>query len=146
MQNLVNSALPGGLRYFCGTQIIEARERKTLSLTDTTVVLFFLALEIGAGRQRDLADFIVGGLVITAFAALPFFLTALPTEKFFGWLAGRIVVALAGVSTGIFFGMAVAYGAFPPAARFIPLSLLIVAGIIGCNVAIYGIIRNRLAR
>lgn len=146
MQNLVLTAISDDWRWAGSGRLIESTFGKLLSLMDTSVVLFFLAMEIGANGSKDLPGLLLGTLVLTVTASLPFWLKGAKSLRFPAWLAGRIVIASAGLTVGLFFGLATQAGALPGAARFVPLSLLIVAGIISCNVAIYGIIRDRLAR
>jgi hypothetical protein len=111
---------------------------------DTTFVLFFLAMDIGsAALSWSLGP---SAITLAAFAVLPYFLPFSGGNESFGkWLSGRLIVAAVGATLGLMLGQAVGT-VLPEVFRFVPLTLLIVAAIICCNVQIYGILKHRLAR
>lgn len=113
---------------------------------DTTFVLFFLAMDLG---QVSLTTSVVTVLQLTTlvvFLVVPYFLPFTGDQQGFSkWLIGRIVVAAVGISLGLMLGQAIGT-VLPDAFRFVPMTLLIVAAIICCNVQIYGILKHRLAR
>ena len=113
---------------------------------DTTFVLFFLAMDLGLVGLN--IGFSTGLQVVTvlAFLVLPYFLPFTADQQVFSrWLIGRIVVGAVGLTFGLMLGQAVGT-VLPDAFRFVPMTLLIVAAIICCNVQIYGILKHRLAR
>lgn len=146
MQNISNASIFAEST-FIGRESQETgfQESRFFSL-DTTFVLFFLAMEIGRSFILAGFDSVLSLLTLAAFLILPYFLTSASDKGEFGrWLAGRAVVASAGGIFGMMLGQAV--GAFlPEVLRFAPMSLLIVAAIISCNIQFYGIIKDRLAR
>ena len=114
---------------------------------DTTLVLFFLAMEVGQGDIGFDGISICSMLTLVAFLVLPYFLPATSEDGrgLVKWLVGRVIVAATGALFGLFLGQAVG-SLLPESFRFVPMSLLIVAAIICCNIQIYGIMRFRLAR
>lgn len=146
MQNLANTAIHRGFELAKPENAAELAGERPFPVTDTTVVLFFLALEIGS---RQIFDFIEAGFgfaLLAAFSALPYWISVDAGRRFSEWLAGRAIISITGLSIGLLLGLAIGAGALPDAVRFVPLTLLIVAAIISCNYGIYAIIRNRLAR
>lgn len=111
---------------------------------DTTFVLFFLAMDIGSSSLGWTS--ILSFLTLGAFVVLPYVLPFNGDRESFGtWLAGRIVVAIVGGTFGAMLGQAVGT-VLPEVFAYLPMTLLIVAAIICCNVQIYGILKYRLAR
>jgi hypothetical protein len=120
---------------------VESTRRSTL---DTTFVLFFLAMDLGASAWSWSLGLSL--LTLAAFIVLPYFLPFSGDQERFGkWLTGRIIVAAMGATFGLMLGQAVGT-VLPEVFRFVPMTLLIVAAIICCNVQIYGILKHRLAR
>jgi hypothetical protein len=113
---------------------------------DTTFVLFFLAMDLGLlGLNVGFAT-VLQLMTLIAFLVLPYFLPFTGDEQGFSrWLVGRIVVGAVGLTFGLMLGQAIGT-VLPDAFRFVPMTLLIVAAIICCNVQIYGILKHRLAR
>ena len=119
-------------------------ENTRRSSMDTTFVLFFLAMDLGASALSWSLGLSL--LTLGAFIVLPYFLPFSGDQERFGkWLAGRIIVAAMGATFGLMLGQAVGT-VLPEVFRFVPMTLLIVAAIICCNVQIYGILKHRLAR
>lgn len=120
---------------------VESTRRFTL---DTTFVLFFLAMDLGtASFSWSLGLPLV---TLTAFLVVPYFLPfGGDSEGFAKWLGGRMIVAAMGATFGLMLGQAVGT-VLPDLFRFVPMTLLIVAAIVCCNVQIYGILKHRLAR
>ena len=129
------------------TLAVSRSEERVRSFTlDTTLVLFFLAMEMGRVPLTWNVESVLSGITFLAFLVLPYFLP-LKGEgtAFTRWLVGRILVATTGIMFGLVLGQAIG-SLLPETFRFVPMSLLIVAAIICCNIQIYGIIRDRLAR
>lgn len=111
---------------------------------DTTFVLFFLAMDLGSTALSWTLG--LSMITLAAFAVLPYFLPFSGENGSFGrWLSGRLIVAAVGGTFGLMLGQAVGT-VLPDFFRSIPMTLLIVAAIICCNVQIYGILKHRLAR
>jgi len=131
--------------------VAEARQVTAVSAenqsiaADTTFVLFFLSLDCG---QRSSGGFeaVLSVLTLIIFVVLPYFLPYDGAKPSFGqWVAGRVAVVSLGLVNGVMFGQAV--GVFlPETFRFVPLTLLIAAGLISCYLRFYGILRLRLAK
>lgn len=113
---------------------------------DTTFVLFFLAMDLGLiGLGMSFAT-ALQFLTLIVFLIVPYFLPFTASQQSFSrWLIGRIVVGAVGITFGMMLGQAVGT-VLPDTFRFVPMTLLIVAAIICCNVQIYGILKHRLAR
>jgi len=112
---------------------------------DTTFVIFFLSLDLGQ-RSGDGFEAVLSVLTLIIFVVLPYFLPYDGAKSNFGqWVAGRVAVVSLGLVTGVIFGQAV--GVFlPETFRFVPLTLLIMAGLISCYLRFYGLFRLRLAK
>jgi hypothetical protein len=112
---------------------------------DTTFVLFFLALDFSQ-RAGIGIEAVLSILTLIIFVVLPYFLPYDGAKPNFGqWVAGRVAVAVLGTVIGVVFGQAV--GVFlPETFRFVPLTLLIIAGLISCYLRFYGLLRFRLAK
>ena len=140
MQNISDAAI-----FADSALAVSKSEERTRSFTlDTTFVLFFLAMDLGqTSIGLDLGS-AVSALTFAAFLVLPYFLPFGDRRDFRNWLTGRVVVAATGVMFGLILGQAVGT-LLPEAFRYVPMSLLIVAAIICCNIQIYGILKIRLA-
>ena len=124
---------------------VSKSEARTRSFTlDTTFVLFFLAMDMGQTSIGLTWESIFSMMTLAAFLVLPYFLPFGEKRDFGSWLIGRIAVAATGVMFGVILSQAVG-NLLPESFRYVPMSLLIVAAIICCNVQIYGILKLRLA-
>ena len=143
MQNISDAAIFADSTLVVSKAAVPAR---TFTL-DTTFVLFFLAMEVGQGGGGLDWVSVCSILTLIAFLVLPYFVSASTGngKRLVRWLVGRVIVAAMGALFGLFLGQAVG-SLLPEAFRFVPMSLLIVAAIIWCNIQIYGIMRIRLAR
>jgi hypothetical protein len=113
---------------------------------DTTFVLFFLAMDLGLVSLSMSVATVLQLATLVVFLVVPYFLPFTGDQQGFSkWLIGRIVVAAVGITFGLMLGQAIGT-VLPDAFRFVPMTLLIVAAIICCNVQIYGILKHRLAR
>jgi hypothetical protein len=141
MQNINNAAIFAD----SDRSVFKSEARARPFTLDTSFVLFFLAMDMGVAKSGLGLDTVVSGLTLAAFMVLPFFLP-FTREKgnFARWLIGRVMIAAAGIMFGSALGQ-VTGNLLPEAFRFVPMSLLIVAAIICCNIQIYGILKLRLA-
>jgi len=113
---------------------------------DTTFVLFFLAMDMGTSVGAFSFDLILSGLTLAMFTAAPYLLPFAGVKpEFNGWLIGRVFIALIGVIGGVSVKFA-AGTVLPEAIKYVPMMLLIVAGIFCAYTQIYAMIRVRLAR
>ena len=141
MQNISDAAF-----FADSTLAVSKSEERTRTFTlDTTFVLFFLAMDLGQTSIGLSFESAFSVVTLAAFLVLPYFLPFRQKESLGSWLMGRVMVAATGVMFGIILGQAVG-NLLPEAFRFVPMSLLIVAAIICCNIQIYGILKIRLAR
>jgi hypothetical protein len=123
-----------------------AQDNATQFTLDTTFVLFFLAMDLGLVSLSVNVSTLLQLFTLLVFLVVPYFLPFTGEQRSFSnWLIGRIVVGGAGVMFGLMLGQAIGT-VLPDAFRFVPMTLLIVAAIICCNVQIYGILKHRLAR
>lgn len=125
----------------------ESENETTSQFTlDTTFVLFFLAMDLGQASLTMSFATALQLVTLVVFLVVPYFLPFTGDQQGFSrWLVGRIVVGAVGVTFGLMLGQAIGT-VLPDAFRFVPMTLLIVAAIICCNVQIYGILKHRLAR
>ena len=141
MQNISDAAI-----FADSTLAVSKSEERTRTFTlDTTFVLFFLAMDLGQTSVGLNLESAFSVLTLTAFLLLPYFLPFGERVNVGRWLLGRAMVGVTGMMFGIVLGQAVG-NLLPDAFRFVPMSLLIVAAIICCNIQIYGILKIRLAR
>ena len=140
MQNISDAAI-----FADSTRAVSKSEERTRSFTlDTTFVSFFLAMDLGqTSFGLDIGSF-VSGMTLLAFLVLPYFLFSEGRVGFARWLTGRGMVAVTGAMFGLVLDQAVGT-LLPETFRYVPMSLLIVAAIICCNIQIYAILKNRLA-
>ncbi|MDI1243466.1 MAG: hypothetical protein PSX80_16250 [bacterium] len=132
------------------TLLIAASEKSNESAIpftlDTTFVLFFLAMDLGLVSLTMSVATVLQVATLVVFLVVPYFLPFTGDHQDFSrWLVGRIVVGAVGITFGLMLGQAIGT-VLPDAVRFVPMTLLIVAAIICCNVQIYGILKHRLAR
>lgn len=113
---------------------------------DTTFVLFFLAMDIGASFSGVGFEMFLSGTTAAMFIAAPYLLPfAGEKPEFRGWLLGRVFIAVIGVIGGLAV-QASAGNVLPEAVKYLPMTLLIVAGILCAYSQFYAMIRIRLAR
>jgi hypothetical protein len=113
---------------------------------ETIFVLFFLAVELGRIAIGLSFDVVLVGLTLTMVAVLPYFLYSHDDRpKMAKWLVGRSLVVVLGCALGVAVGQAVGT-LLPDGVRFVPLSLLIIAGIASSILQFYGLMRLRLAK
>lgn len=113
---------------------------------DTTFVLFFLAMDIGASFSGVGFEMFLSATTAAMFIAAPYLLPfAGEKPEFRGWLIGRVFIAVIGVIGGLAV-QASAGSVLPEAVKYVPMTLLIVAGILCAYSQFYAMIRIRLAR
>ncbi len=113
---------------------------------DTTFVLFFLALEIGISFGSLGFDGIVLAPTLAAFLICPYLLPFSGDKPgFLVWLVGRSAIAVLAVFAG-FLLKNTAGSVLPKGVLYLPMTLLIVSGILFTATQHYGIIKIRLAR
>lgn len=121
-----------------------AAERGNFAV-DTTIVLFFLAVDCGQ-RFTFGIDGMLSAITLAMFVILPYFLP-FQGEKpgFERWIFGRVVIAAFAIVLGAAFKQAVGV-ILPDMFRFVPLTLLIVAAVISFYIQFTGLLRFRLAK
>ena len=141
MQNISDAAI-----FADSTLAVSKSEERTRSFTlDTTFVLFFLAMDLGRTSFGLNLETTFSGITLVAFWVLPYFLFSEGERVGLArWLLGRGMVAVTGVMFGLVLDQAVGT-LLPETFKYVPMSLLIVAAIICCNIQIYAILKNRLA-
>ena len=105
---------------------------------DTSLVLLFIAVEVGrSGGFRSLETMLMG-ISMLMVLVLPYFLpSAEPIELSVAkWLGFRGAVIVFGLACGL---------VLPESMRFVPMNLLILAGICSCCIQFYGLMRLRPA-
>ncbi|MEO7672738.1 MAG: hypothetical protein ABIU09_01505 [Pyrinomonadaceae bacterium] len=112
---------------------------------DTTFVLFFLAVDCGQ-RFTFGIDGMLSAVTLAMFVVLPYFLPSREEKPDFErWLFGRVCIAAFAILLGAIFRQTL--GVFlPDMLRFLPLTLLIVAGMISCYIQFNSLLRFRLAK
>ena len=122
-----------------------ARPGNTIFAVDTTFVLFFLALDCGQ-RFTFGIDGILSAVTLMLFLLLPYFLPFKGEKPAFEiWVLGRTAIACLAILLGVVFGQSVGV-ILPEMFRFVPLTLLIVAGIVSFYVQLYSLFKLRPAK
>jgi hypothetical protein len=113
---------------------------------DTTFVLFFLAVDLG--QRMDLAGFdgILSLSTLAMLAVIPYFLPHNGERpEFLNWVMGRVLIAVFAVALGLGFRQSLGV-LLPDVFKFVPMTMLIVAGMLSCYIQFYGMMKVRLAR
>lgn len=122
-----------------------ASERRPFVL-DTTFVLFFLALDLGASVSGVGIDGLLSSMTLILFVFVPYFLPFEGERPEFGkWVIGRAAIALIAVMIGLMFRQTVGV-IVPEHFKHLPMTLLIGSVIFSGVVQFYAIMRMRLAR
>jgi hypothetical protein len=113
---------------------------------DTTFVLFFLGIDFGQSSMSLGLDSLFSALTLGMLLILPYFLPSLEEKpEFTDWLMGRSVITIFAVALGVMFRQSLGV-VLPETFRFLPLTLVILTGMLSCSLQFYGMIRFRLAR
>lgn len=112
---------------------------------DTSFVLFFLAFDCGQ-RFTFGVDGFLSGTTLIAFLVLPYFLPFNGEKPTFEpWVLGRAAIACLAIVLGVMFGQSV--GTFlPEMFRFLPLTLLMIAGMVSFYIQMYSLFKLRPAK
>jgi hypothetical protein len=112
---------------------------------DTTFVLFFLAFDCGQ-RFTFGIEGLLSAVTLAMFVVLPYFLPYNGEKPVFEqWVLGRSAIASLAIVLGLMFGQSI--GIFlPEMFRFVPLTLLIIAGIVSFYIQLYSLFKLRLAK
>jgi len=111
---------------------------------DTMVVLVFLGIELGRSATNASFDTFLVFVTATMVLTLPYVLLSEERPVFTKWLIGRSLVVISASLVGT---MLEQFHTFvPESVRFLPLSLLILAGMTSCFIQFYGLMRLRLAK
>lgn len=120
--------------------------RSNITGFDTLAVLFFLALEYGRGAQFLRVDAVFMGITMIMVIVLPFFLpTRVPKPDFPNWLLFRTAVAAVAVVIGLVVRQSTGV-IIPDAARFLPMTFLILSAMASCYIQFYSLMRLRAVK
>ena len=113
---------------------------------DTAIVLFFLAFEYARSIRVFSADGILMSITMAMVLTLPYFLPSNWSSVSFGsWMIGRSLLMLAGLVVGAAFGLSVGT-VLTSSLKFMPMTFLILAGMISCYIQFYSLMRLRPAK
>ena len=113
---------------------------------DTAAVLFLLAFEYARVIRALEVDGILMSITMAMVLVLPYFLPSNWSRiSFGGWMISRSLLMLAGLIAGAAFGMTVGT-VLPASLKLLPMTFLILAGMISCYVQFYGLFRLRTAK
>jgi len=113
---------------------------------DTAIVLFFLAFEYARSIRVFAMDGILMSITMAMVLALPYFLPSNWSRVSFGsWMISRSLLMLAGLVGGAVFGASVGT-VLPSSLKFMPMTFLILAGMISCYIQFYSLMRLRPAK
>lgn len=118
----------------------------TLPGIDTAAVLFFLALEYGRNIRLFSADGVLMSITMAMVLVLPYFLPSNWSRVSFGsWMISRSLLMFGGLVVGAVFGVSVGT-VLPESMRFMPMTFLILAGMISCYIQFDSLMRLRPAK
>lgn len=113
---------------------------------DTILVLFFLAFEYGRAVQVFSVD---GALMLTTMSmvlVLPYFLPSKVERPSFGsWMKIRAAIAVIGLVGGVFYGRSIGF-ILPESLKFVPMTFLVLTGMVSCYVQFYALMKLRLVK
>ena len=113
---------------------------------DTTFVLFFLAVDLGQRMDFAGSSGILSLSTLAMLAVIPYFLPHNGDRpEFFNWVMGRVLIAVFAVALGLGFRQSLGV-LLPDVFKFVPMTMLIVAGMLSCYIQFYGMMKIRLAR
>ena len=112
---------------------------------DTALVLFFLTIEFGRGVQFFTIDGALMSMTMAMLVVLPYFLPAAEGPSFGRWLAVRSVVATLGITLGLASGQS-AGAVVGNIASLLPMTFLILTGMVSCYIRFYSLLKLRLAK
>lgn len=111
---------------------------------ETTFVLFFLAVEFGRTSEFFAIDSLLLAASLLMLIVLPYLLSA--DESGFGkWILGRSLITGFAITIGAMFNQSLGI-ALPESFRFLPMTLLILAAMIGCYIQFYSFFKLRPAK
>lgn len=112
---------------------------------DTTFVLFFLAFDCGH-RFTFGIDGALSAVTLIMFLVLPYFLPFNGEKPAFeNWVLGRAAIACLAIVLGAMFAQSIGI-LLPEMLRFLPLTLLMVAGIVSLYIQLYSLLKLRPAK
>jgi hypothetical protein len=139
-------AVANEVRLVSPTNIVEKDTDSSFFASDTTFVLFFLAMDFGQAWLTFGIDGLLAAVTLIAFVVLPYFLpTSEERPEFSRWIFGRFILAAFGITIGLVLKQAVGV-LLPEWLRFMPMTLLIVSAIFSLYFQLYATLRVRLAR
>ena len=113
---------------------------------DTTFVMFFLALDLGQSVAHAGLDTIFSAVTLAMVVVLPYFMRAKEFRPDLGkWLVQRLTITLFAAFLGVIFHQALG-PVFPESFRYLPLTLLLIAAVVGTYVQFAHVYRFRLAK
>jgi hypothetical protein len=113
---------------------------------DTAAVLFLLAFEYARSIRVFETDGILMSITMAMVLVLPYFLPSNWSRvSFGGWMISRSLLMLAGLATGAAFGMSVGT-VLPKSMALMPMTFLILAGMVSAYVQFYGLFKLRTAK
>ena len=113
---------------------------------DTAIVLFFLAFEYARSIRVFSADGMLMSITMAMVLVLPYYLPSNWSRVSFGtWMISRSTLMLAGLVGGAAFGASVGT-VLPTSLKFMPMTFLILAGMISCYIQFYSLMRLRPAK
>jgi hypothetical protein len=114
-------------------------------MVDTTFVLFFLAVDLGQSVGNFGIDSVFSSATVLMLLVVPYFLPVSGERPgFWGWLLGRVSIAVFAVILGSIFYRSLG-GMVPEAFGYMPLTLVIITAIISAYVQFCAILRFRSA-
>jgi putative effector of murein hydrolase len=112
---------------------------------ETTFVLFFLAVELGQTSDFFAIDSLLLAATLLMIIVLPYFVSFDEKSGFGQWILGRSFIAGFAILLGAMFKQSIGI-ALPEAFRFLPMTFLIVAAMLGCYIQFYSFFKLRPAK
>lgn len=112
---------------------------------ETTFVLFFLAVEFGRTSDFFAIDSFLLMTTLLMLVILPYFLSFDEKRTFGQWIFGRSLIAGFAIFLGAMFKQSLGI-VLPESFRFLPMTFLILAAMVGCYAQFYSFFKLRPAK
>lgn len=113
---------------------------------DTTIVLFFLAVETAQNVSLGAGPLAVSIATLATFVVVPYcFESAGTGGSLARFIVGRLIIAVFGVGVGVLFARSLGT-AFPDWFAYLPMTLLLFAAMFAFSTWFFNVVGFRLAR
>ena len=122
----------------------KTRTQTTNNVTDTTFVLFFIALEFGRTFGVLSLDNLLMGIALLSVMILPYWLKS-ERETFTNWMFGRSLITAFALGSGVIFNQSLGV-VLPNTFRFLPMTMLLLTAFLSVYFQFYSFLKLRVAK